>query len=276
MLCDLNIPWPQTDYSRKPSATEIDELKQIVLILEEFSYTHIAFNFQLNADTKLPDDINNVNPINLSLFTEFHDRIKIYTRLTFIVDDPSKFQNFKKISNYFDIVSVQPKSEKIFTNSVSGFEMDMISFNFSERLPFFLKHSQVCGAVNKGIKFEINYSTVISGPKGFIQSTIDNKNNNQNSKDNINNKELMHSRKIFFNNVKSLIRTSRGRGLVFSSGAVNSLQIRSLFDIINFAVLLGLKQSRAKTSLDLIPSKVLINGRLRIKSYKQTIMIGND
>ncbi|RUO97001.1 RNase P subunit p30-domain-containing protein [Jimgerdemannia flammicorona] len=88
------------------------------------------------------------------------------TRLNVIIEDMA--QNYGLNSNNptvnaYDILAVQPTTEKLFQAACSTFEVDIISLDFSTRMPFYLKHTQVGQAIERGIYFEICYSAGIRG-----------------------------------------------------------------------------------------------------------------
>lgn len=131
-----------------------------------------------------------------------------------------------------------------------------MSLNFANKLPFFLKHKTVGSAIDKGIKFEICYATVVGGYA--TDQTV--------------NVQLV--KKNFFNNVLQLIRSSRSKGLVVSSGALSPLQARGSLDVLTLLKSVGLDSGRSRACVTITPEKVLVSGRLRGKSYKQTVVIG--
>ncbi len=246
MLIDLNIHWPQKNYQTPPSHNDIVKLKNTLVTLEELGYTHIALNYTLNHSDKIPSN-QTINPINLDLLKEFQNRLKLYTRVTIIVDEPSQGQSISKLQNGFDIVSVLPISEKGLLLACNSLDIDLITFDYSKKLPTFLKQKTIGAAIKRGVKFEITYSNFL-------------KNEN---------------RPQFINNTLNLIRASRNQNLVVSSGAQQSVELRSFPDVLNLLQLLNFKQSDGNNLIDKA-SKVLLSGRLRIKSYKQTVMIGED
>ncbi len=246
MLIDLNIHWPQKNYQTPPSHNDIVKLKNTLVTLEELGYTHIALNYTLNHSDKIPSN-QTINPINLDLLKEFQNRLKLYTRVTIIVDEPCQGQSISKLQNGFDIVSVLPISEKGLLLACNSLDIDLITFDYSKKLPTFLKQKTIGAAIKRGVKFEITYSNFL-------------KNEN---------------RPQFINNTLNLIRASRNQNLVVSSGAQQSVELRSFPDVLNLLQLLNFKQSDGNNLIDKA-SKVLLNGRLRIKSYKQTVMIGED
>lgn len=253
MIFDLNVPWPVNDYTTKPTSDQIAQLKSSLAILEEFGYTHVAINLHIDQTVKIPTNLTEVNPIKVDkYFPEFKDRLKIFTRITLNIDDPSQCQGLAKISQHFDLISIRPLTEKALLLAITNLEIDIISLDLGKRLPSYLKHKTVCSGIEKGIFFEINYKDMIC---------INGETN---------------SRKSFFSNTKSLIRASRSRGLIVSSGSTNPLQIRAQFDVVNTLCILGLDSNRANATMRDWSAKALLSGRLRIKSFKQVIAIGGD
>jgi len=247
MLIDLNVHWPQQNYTTPPSPQDIIKLKNTLITLEELGYTHIALNYTLNHSDKIPSNTK-LNPIDLDQLKEFEGRLKFFTRATIVIDEPSQGQSISKLQNGFDIISVLPISEKGLLLACNSLDIDLITFDYTKKLPTFLKQKTLGAAIKKGVKFEITYGN-------FLQSgTI---------------------RSQFINNSLNLIRASRNQNLVVSSGARSSIECRNFPDVVNLLQLLGFKQSNLNNLQDK-SSKVLLSGKLRIKSYKQTVMIGED
>lgn len=272
MLFDLNVPWPTNTYATKATSQQITTLQNTIATLYALGYTHIAINFTLNENVRLPNNAQEINPIQIQKlkehFKEGFPKLRLFSRLTMVVNEPSQCQGLSKVQNLFDLIAIQPTSEKGLQLATTNLDIDLISFNMSNKLPFFLKHKTIGSAVEKGIKFEICYSPLISGPAGYsVQSANENMSLS---------KTALLVRKNFFNNVLQLIRASRSKGLIVSSGATQPLQARNLSDILNLLKTVGLDNSRAKSCVSDTPEKVLVNGRLKITSYKQTIMAGND
>lgn len=63
----------------------------------------------------------------------------------------------------YDLLAVQPTTEKLFQAACSTFEVDIISLDMGSRLPFFLKGPMVNVALQRGIFFEISYGAAIRG-----------------------------------------------------------------------------------------------------------------
>ena len=93
MLVDLNVPWPQNSYADKVTSQAVNNLIKTLSTLHMLGYTHIAINFTVNHSEKFPNDVKLLNPIDIKRrFGELMDRtgLKLYSRITLIIDDPSK------------------------------------------------------------------------------------------------------------------------------------------------------------------------------------------
>ncbi|KAI5969113.1 RPP1 [Candida margitis] len=263
MSYDLNIPWPCNNYSTAPTAQQWTDLKNTIITNLELGITHQAINFTIDESVKIPFNTpDRINPINISALNDElkpnFPTLNLFTRVTLIVNDSSKLQGVAKLQNHFDLFAIQPANEKALQSTILNIECDLISLNLANKLPFFLKFKAIGTGVSKGIKFEINYSQLVSGTSGYSSDVSGN---------------LI--KKNWFNNVLQLIRSSRSRGLVVSSGAQNPLQLRNSNDILILLKTLGLNSSKAKSCITINPEKALVNARLRIKSYKQVISIGD-
>ncbi|QPG72936.1 hypothetical protein FOA43_000240 [Brettanomyces nanus] len=258
MICDLNVVYPQTDFLVRPTARDLAKLKGCLAVLEQLGYTHIALNFEPQWATgslnkQIPSDIRLLNPINIETdFAEFEGRLKLYSRITLKVDDPSQCQNLTRFQQVFDLVAVEPQTERALQLAITNLEIDIITFNYKERLPCYLKHKTLGSAIEKGIHFEIKYSDLLESDS--------------------------HARAQSISNVKQLIRASRSRGLICSSGisSPDISRLRSCSDIANLLNLIGLDHNRSEQCFKDWSLKTLLSGRLRIKSYKQVVAVSGD
>lgn len=250
MLVDLNVPWPQKSFRELPSPQEISKLKATLMTLHTLGYTHIALNFTVNHSDKFPSSAKDMNPIQIKEnFSGLMKStgLKLYSRITLIIDDPSKGQSLSKISQAFDIIAALPISERGLTLATANLDIDLLTFQYNQRLPTFLKHKNICSCVNRGVKLEITYSFALRD---------------------------IQARRQFIQNVKSVIRSSRSRGIVISSGAEKSLECRNVLGVTSLIKQLGLESDKCNKALSENAALVLLNGRLRNRSYKQTIVVG--
>jgi ribonuclease P/MRP protein subunit RPP1 len=85
-------------------------------------------------------------------------------------------------------------------------EIDIITFDLSQRLPVKLRPAILAQAVDHGIYFEVCLS------QGFKDAL---------------------ARRIFISNVTELVKVTRGKNILFTSGASTSLSLRAPYDFIN-------------------------------------------
>lgn len=249
MLVDLNVCWPQKSFQQSLSDSEIEKVKAVLSTLHVLGYTHVALNFTVNHSDKFP---SNPNPMQINEhFGELMRAtgLKLYSRITLVIDDPSKGQSIAKLSQHFDIVAAQPISERGVTLATTNLDIDLLTFNYSQRLPCFLKHKSVCSCVKRGVKLEIVYSAALKD---------------------------LQSRRQFVNNVRSIVRSSRSRGIVISSGAQSPLECRNILGITSLIKTLGLSSDKCSQAMSQLAAAALLNGRLRNKSYKQTVALGTN
>ncbi|SCU99952.1 LAME_0G06590g1_1 [Lachancea meyersii CBS 8951] len=250
MLVDLNVPWPQTNFQETVSEKQIQDVTRILETLHTLGYTHVALNFSINHTEKFPTSLKELNPIRIQEY--FGSLIqatglKLYSRITLIIDDPSKGQSLSKISQAFDIVAALPISEKALTLATSSLDVDLLTFQYKQRLPAFLKHKSICSCVARGVKLEIVYAHALRD---------------------------MQTRRQFIQNVKSVVRSSRSRGIVISSGATKPVECRNVLGVTCLIKIMGLQSDKCMKAMTDLPALVLLNGRLRTKSHKQTVVIG--
>lgn len=250
MLVDLNVNWPQQSFHDELSTKQVAKVRETLSTLHTLGYTHVALNFTVNHSDKFPNNAKDLNPMKISeRFGDLMEAtgLKIYSRITLIIDDPSKGQSLSKISQQFDIVAAQPVSERGVTLATTNLDIDLLTFNYGQRLPTFLKHKSICSCVKRGVKIEIVYSYALRD---------------------------LQSRRQFVSNVRSVIRSSRSRGLVVSSGAQSPLECRNTLGVTSLLKVLGLPSDKCSKAMGQLASLVLLNGRLRNKSHKQTIVAG--
>lgn len=251
MLLDLNVPWPQKSFDTPPTEKDINKLRNTISTLHTLGYTHLAINFTVNHHDKFPQSAKEMNPIDLSLFDDLvkSTGIKLYTRITLIIDDPSKGQSLSKISQAFDVIAALPISEKALTLAATSLDIDMLTLQYDQRLPTLLKHKTMGSCTNRGVKVEIVYSVALRD---------------------------VRSRRQFVSNVKSVLRSCRNRGIVVSSGAENPLECRNIIGVTSILKFIGLPNDKCGKAMGEFASLTLLNGRLRNKSYKQVICVGNE
>ncbi|ORY01412.1 ribonuclease P protein subunit p30 [Basidiobolus meristosporus CBS 931.73] len=249
MFHDLNI---SNDSKLKAGETQLDSLRKRLELCSELGYEVVALNNTVVG--KIGQ--NNVNPFRKMDIPDvsgkgFRKNFRVLSRLSVVVEDIS--QNYELNANNpvvssYDIVAVQPTTEKLFQAACGTFEVDIISLELSTRLPFYLKHSTVGLAIERGIHFEISYSACIK------DST---------------------ARRHLISNAINLIRVTRGKNIIVTSEAQRAMELRGPYDIINLCSLFGLNQAAARDCLTINCRSVIYHSETRRNVHKGVVSVNS-
>ncbi|XP_050395429.1 ribonuclease P protein subunit p30 [Patella vulgata] len=122
----------------------------------------------------------------------------------------------------YDIVAVRPTTDALFQNACRVLDIDVISLNLTEKLPFYLKRSSINVAIERGLYFEIMYSPAIR------DQTM---------------------RRYIISNACDLVRVTKGKNVIITSGTDKSIELRGPYDIANLAQLFGMTFDQAKDAV---------------------------
>uniref|UniRef100_A0A452EEI7 Ribonuclease P protein subunit p30 n=2 Tax=Pecora TaxID=35500 RepID=A0A452EEI7_CAPHI len=159
--------------------------------------------------------------------------IKILTRLTIIVSDPSHCNVLRATSSrvrLYDIVAVFPKTEKLFHVACTHLDVDLVCITVTEKLPFYFKRPPINVAIDRGVGFELLYSPAIK------DSTM---------------------RRYTISNALNLMQVCKGK----------PLEIRGPYDVANLGLLFGLSESDAKAAVSTNCRAVLLHGETRKTAF---------
>ncbi|RAK76449.1 ribonuclease P subunit p30 family protein [Aspergillus fijiensis CBS 313.89] len=231
MFYDLNVPYSPGD----------PEIVHTLNFLAELGYTTVALSETING--KLPPSLTAPSapkdaPRNLVLLS----------RLNLTLSDPAQNQRLASLTQTYDLVALRPTNEKALLNACTNLECDIISLDFSVRLPFHIKFKMVSAAVSRGIRFEICYGPGVTGSG-------------------------IEARRNLIGNAMGLIRATRGRGIIVSSEARKALGVRAPWDVINLACVWGLSQERGKEAVCEEARKVTALAKLKRTSWRGIVDI---
>ncbi|XP_020571719.1 ribonuclease P protein subunit drpp30 [Phalaenopsis equestris] len=174
-----------------------------------------------------------------------------YTRITISVDSAaaaSALNIGNRLLRTYDLVATRPLNQMAFDQACSASEVDIISLDFSQKLPFRLKLGMVQAAIKRGVHFEISYSHIIAGG---------------------------HARRQILSEAKRLGEWTRGKNLIISGSATRFDEVRGPRDVANLSTtLLGLTMERAKAAISK-NCRSLVANSLRKKDcyFKEAIKI---
>ncbi|KAJ3023108.1 Ribonuclease P protein subunit p30 [Thoreauomyces humboldtii] len=178
--------------------------------------------------------------------SQLQNQFQQLTRLTIIVDDASGGGGFRIDGNSsfmaaYDLIAVQPTSEKMFQQACGTMDVDIISLDMGNRLPWYLKQPTVNVAVTRGIFFEITYAPAIRDAS---------------------------SRRHLISNAAQLVRITKGKNIIISSEAQKAMELRGPYDVINLGSIFSMSQDRAKNALDANCRAVLVHSATRKQVHR--------
>uniref|UniRef100_A0A8C9Y6R9 Ribonuclease P protein subunit p30 n=1 Tax=Sander lucioperca TaxID=283035 RepID=A0A8C9Y6R9_SANLU len=159
--------------------------------------------------------------------------IRVLNRLTIVMSDASHFRPTAVEYRRFDLLAVQPTTEKLFHAACMIYDVDIICISVTEKLPFFFKRAPVNGAIERGLVFEVSYSAAIR------DST---------------------RRRYTIANAVCLMETCKGKVRPLP---VPPLDLRGPYDITNLGLLFGLSDGEAKEAVSSTCRSVVLHAETR-------------
>ena len=246
---DLNVP---IEDSLAETAKKVERLAQFGYDVIALNKLHVPTNKRKRSGKKKDDDDEGApNPRAivgkiLDMIPERPDHFKILSRVTVIMDNPDQVRCLQQdYIRSFDIIAVRPTNDKLFLQACTQMEqIDIISLDTDEKIPFRIKHSMVGAAIQRGIFIELSYASAIRS------SSL---------------------RKIVLSNAVSLVKYCCGKGIVFTSCGEHFMEIRAPKDIINLASMFGLKGSQANDTITSSCKSVMLHAYARSQTAKSVI-----
>ncbi|XP_077992811.1 ribonuclease P protein subunit p30-like [Glandiceps talaboti] len=238
---DLNIPYMSDSKKSKQS------LKKLI----ELGYEVVAVNHVVSSLEK--KDSVKVVPSHIELDEESLAPLKVrakkfqqLSRLTVTLRDTQTYRLGSGPVQSYDILAVQPTSEKAFQLACTQLEIDIISLDMAERLPFNIKMHPVKAAIERGVHFEITYAAAIR------DST---------------------ARRNIISNALRLQFMCKGKNIILSSDAENAMELRGPYDIANLGFLFGLNEAQSKDAVSMNCRSVLLHAETRRNTAKAALSV---
>ncbi|KAF1373447.1 hypothetical protein PFLUV_G00238950 [Perca fluviatilis] len=239
VFMDLNVNYT-ADKSR---------LQSLVETAAHLGFSTVAINYVFEPTAKKKQEIPSPTPISelmdpLPVVQGRSRPIRVLNRLTIVMSDASHFRPTAVEYRRFDLLAVQPTTEKLFHAACMIYDVDIICISVTEKLPFFFKRAPVNGAIERGLVFEVSYSAAIR------DSTM---------------------RRYTIANAVCLMETCKGKSVILSSAAEKvGEDICSIlwssegpYDITNLGLLFGLSEGEAKEAVSSTCRSVLLHAETR-------------
>ncbi|KAH7133273.1 RNase P subunit p30-domain-containing protein [Dactylonectria estremocensis] len=235
-MYDLNIAW-------SPSTTP-DQLLQTLTLASALGYATVALNNAL----ELPIPAIHAAPFPpTSSWSSSSKKIpSILHRATVPLVDPAvPTFSLPTLVAAYDLVAVQPLTEKAFQSACIHLDIPLISLDLTQHFPFHFRPKNCMTAVNRGVRFEVSYAqALVADPRG---------------------------RATFIGNVTNLIRATRGRGIILSSAAKDVLSLRAPADVVNLLSVWGLPSEKGMLGLGALPRGLVVNEGIRRSGFRGVI-----
>ncbi|KAK9727290.1 hypothetical protein RND81_05G271500 [Saponaria officinalis] len=264
---DLNIPYLESDKNIPDKRTTKDVRLKTMARAVELGYSGIAFNHTIKAAMSQSDGctiprfpLSSLLKLHASLSAgaSFHRRLlgvpdntafRQYTRLTVVVDSDaqsSALNSGNPVLKTYDLVAVRPLNQTLFDHACTSAQVDMISIDFGKKLPFRLKLASVKAAIERGVYFEIMYSS-------FLEDS--------------------QVRRQLISNAKLLVEWTRGKNVIVSSAAPSFHELRGPNDVSNLLYLLGMSNERAKAAISKNCRSLIASALRKKQFYKEAIKV---
>lgn len=274
---DLNVPIPfnikSTSASKKDkgkgkqqdapnvmySAAQLSTIEARVDMLVHLGYTVIAFTQTVSKKVDPKTQPNILDPLLLKL--KERQGVVFLKRLNIVIDEDSE-KGFGLTSastpflQTYDIVSLVPLtigalSLACLTHSQpSPITAHIIALPLSlPRLPYHLKHTLVRTAKKNGAVFEINYGGALGASAeeweaGEIGGAVG-------------------ERRNWWATTREIVRVTKGKGIVVSSGVTKAGELRAPKDIENLITFLDLPSDAAHEAMSTSPKALIIRAQTR-------------
>ncbi len=254
MLYDLSLAWtPDT------SPAELDGMLAMSAELgyDVVAVDHIYSGPPPSAPTAVTNPLPEAVRTAAASNTLAHARRRptILHRATVVVSDVAVNHRLPAVAAAYDIVAVRPTTEKAFqTACLSMAEPALISLDLTSYFPFYFKHRACMAAVRRGVHFEVCYSQALRASASSAGGGP-------------------RARALFVANLAGLIRATRGRGIVLSSGARAALDLRGPADVVNLLAVWGLPPDHGTEGMAALPRSVVTNEGLRRRGFRGVVDI---
>uniref|UniRef100_A0A3Q1D954 Ribonuclease P protein subunit p30 n=1 Tax=Amphiprion ocellaris TaxID=80972 RepID=A0A3Q1D954_AMPOC len=217
-----------------------------VVLFPLVGFSTIAINYVFEPSSKKKQEVPVPCPISelidqLPVVQGRSRPIRVLNRLTVLMSDSSHFVSLSTETGNppyrrFDLLAVQPTTEKLFHAACMLYDVDIICISVTEKLPFIFKRAPINGAVERGVVFEVSYSAAIR------DATM---------------------RRYTIANAVCLMDSCKGKNVILSSAAEKALELRGPYDITNLGLLFGLSDGDAKEAVSSTCRAVLLHAETR-------------
>ncbi|TCD63235.1 hypothetical protein EIP91_005820 [Steccherinum ochraceum] len=287
MYIDLNVPVPLPpnqslqQQSKKgkgkqvaqttpaPAVTftpgQLTELEARIDFLTHLGYSVLGFNQTVQRKVDPKTHVNILDPLLSQL--RKRDGIVYVKRLTIVLDEDSEkgfglTTSSASLFAPYDIIALLPTTAGSFSLAClthtlpSTLTAHIISLPLTlPRLPFNLKHTLVKTAIKNGAVFEIPYAGALgSEPDPALGSVAAGESGSG-------------GKRNWWAAAREVVRVTKGKGFIVTSGAVNQTSLRAPKDVGNLITMLDLAQNLAHDASTKTPQALILRAQTR-RTYR--------
>uniref|UniRef100_A0A7N0RAH6 Uncharacterized protein n=1 Tax=Kalanchoe fedtschenkoi TaxID=63787 RepID=A0A7N0RAH6_KALFE len=264
---DLNIPFLEPTKPSPQSQTLKQNRLKLLIRTMELGYTGVAYNRTIkgvisDADY-CPIPLFTVSSL-IKLLPSFSSAVKFhrdllgdppsapfrqYTRLTVCLDSAAQamvLNSSNAVLKSYNIVAAKPLNQNAFDQACQFSEVDIISIDFTDRLPFRLKQPIIKAAIQRGVYFEIIYSGLVRDVQTRFQ---------------------------VISNAKMLVDWTGGKSIILTSATSSANELRGPYDIANLASLLGMSMEHAKAAVSKNCRNLISKALRKRQYYKEAVKV---
>ncbi|KAJ2472138.1 RNA-binding RNA processing protein rpp1 [Coemansia sp. RSA 2322] len=176
-------------------------------------------------------------------------KIRVLRRVTAVVSDAAQGHSLGgAVAGEYDVVAVRPTSDKLLAAACSGTweAVDVVSLDMGARWGYFVKHKTAGQALALGLSLEIAYGPALADAT---------------------------TRQQWVSNAAGLVRVTRGKGVIWTSGARQAFDLRSPYDITALGDVLQLNADLSKRALSSGPRTALVHAFTRTRTVRAVISV---
>eukprot|EP01023_Acetabularia_acetabulum_P019158 TRINITY_DN1971_c0_g1_i1.p1 TRINITY_DN1971_c0_g1~~TRINITY_DN1971_c0_g1_i1.p1 ORF type:complete len:286 (-),score=35.13 TRINITY_DN1971_c0_g1_i1:451-1308(-) len=150
--------------------------------------------------------------------------VKQLKRITIEIQDVgqgSQLQDYSEVLRQYDLIAVKPTNNETLQQACQQLDVDIVTLDLSGKL-LKLRAPPLQEAVKRGVVFEVLYRDLL---------------------------EDVELRKDYIGKVQQLIQMINGKGVIISSGAKSSSEMRSTDEIIALSTLFNLSEKRGREAI---------------------------
>ncbi|XP_076638704.1 ribonuclease P protein subunit Rpp30 [Colletes latitarsis] len=229
---------------------EKQNLYPLLLKLHEYGFKTIAINTNVdesvlgidkkkkkkNDEGESPQSITPETVDIEDVKRDFHGKLKIFSRISFLCSDPAKTHVLNHCTSLkkYDLYAFVPKTQNALQFACTQLNADIITLK-SSPITFKLNKKLYEQAVERGIHFEIQYADLLN----------------------------VESRRLTIHYAHLFHTYGKSKNVILSSGSNDISTIRNPYDLINLSCLLGLNEIKAKASILYQSKKLLLKAERR-------------